>query len=289
MVIKLNNGIDMPALGLGVLGRDHPELVSSSVETAIKSGYRLIDTAAAYGNERQVGEGIRNSGIQRNELFVTTKLWLSDYGYESTQRACDVSLKKLGLEYIDLYLLHWPVPHDFYKTLDSYLAAEKLLKEGKVRAIGVCNFTELHLNTLVHNTSVIPSVNQIELHPRYVQKSAQLFHQKLGITTQAWSPIGGSVRRANETDPLTDPAIKAIAAKYNKTPSQVILRWHLDNGISAIPKSFTPNRIIENFDVFDFSLTPHERLLINSLDTGLRSGPNPEDVDISTFPITVDD
>jgi diketogulonate reductase-like aldo/keto reductase len=289
MNITLNNGIKLPALGLGVLGRDAPELVSDAVHTAIKSGYRLIDTAAAYGNERQVGDGLRRSGVQRSELFITTKLWLTNYGYESALKACDTSLRKLGLDYIDLYLLHWPMPSDFRATLESYRAAEKLLAEGKVRAIGVSNFSPANLDALMKNARIVPAVNQVELHPRFTQTELRAAHRRLGIVTQSWSPLGGSVRRASQPDPLEDPLVKQLAAKYRKKSSQIILRWHIEHGFSAIPKSFRAERIAENFDIFDFSLTREDIASIDAMDTGTRSGPNPQEVHAGTFPIRVDD
>jgi diketogulonate reductase-like aldo/keto reductase len=289
MNINLNNGIQLPAIGLGVLGRDEPQLVSSAVHTALRTGYKLIDTAASYGNERQVGEGIRQSGVRRSDIFITTKLWLTNYGYESALKACDVSLRKLGLEYVDLYLLHWPMPSNFKATVEAYRATEKLLADGKVRAIGVSNFSPAQLAMLMKSASVVPAVNQIELHPRFTQEKLRAAHAQLGVVTQSWSPLGGSIRRASKPDPLEDPAITVLSDKYHKTPAQIILRWHIDHGFSAIPKSFKAERIAENFDVFDFSLSPEDVRSIDAMDTGVRSGPNPEDVHRTTFPITIDD
>ena len=290
MNIKLNNGVEIPALGLGVLGRDAaPGVVANSVQAAVQDGYRLIDTAAAYGNEREVGEGVRRAGISRKEIFITTKLWLTDYGYESALKACDVSLRKLGIDYVDLYLLHWPMPSDFKATTESYRAAEKLLADGKARAIGVSNFSPAHLASLMQSATIVPAVNQIELHPRFSQKAHRAAHERLGIVTQSWSPLGGSVRRASQPDPLEDPTILALAAKYRKTPAQIILRWHLDHGFSAIPKSFRPERIAENLGALGFALSPADLVEIDGLDTGDRSGPNPDDVHATTFPISVGD
>jgi diketogulonate reductase-like aldo/keto reductase len=203
--ITLNNAVAMPALGLGVLNREQPELTQGAVETALAEGYRLIDTAAAYGNERQVCQAIANSGIDRSELFVTTKLWLTDYNYDSALRAFDASLRRLGLDRVDLYLLHWPVPSDFDATVAAYQAAEQLLAQGRVRAIGVSNFGSSDLKALLDRVEVVPAVNQIELHPFFTQAALREAHQRLGIATEAWSPLGGSVRRAKgaSEEPLT--------------------------------------------------------------------------------------
>jgi diketogulonate reductase-like aldo/keto reductase len=283
----------MPALGLGVLGRETPELVTDAVEAAIATGYRLIDTAASYGNEPQVGEGIRRSGIDRSEVFVTTKLWLSKYGYQSALRAFDVSLRRLGLDYVDLYLLHWPVPSDFEATIESYRAAETLLACGRVRAIGVSNFSPAHLMALMDRRQVTPAVNQVELHPLFQQRDLREAHARHGIVTQAWSPLGGSVRRfadpGKASDPLQHPTVLSLAEKYGRTPAQVVLRWHVEHGFSAIPKSFRPERIAENFDIFGFALAEEDIAAIDALDTGARSGPDPEAVHATTFPIKVED
>jgi diketogulonate reductase-like aldo/keto reductase len=291
--IALNNGVKMPALGLGVLGRENRELTGTAVEAAISVGYRLIDTAASYLNERHVGEALVRSGVDRSKMFVTTKLWLADYGYDRALRAFDASLRRLGLEYVDLYLLHWPMPSNFDATLESYRAAERILADGRARAIGVSNFSATHLQRLMDRAKVTPAVNQVELHPRFIQKDLREAHARLGVVTQAWSPLAGSIRRFADPnksgDPLQQPAISGLARKYSKTPAQVVLRWHLEHGFSAIPKSFNVKRIAENFDVFDFTLTTDEIALIDALDTGRRSGPDPEVVDATTFPITVED
>ena len=293
-LIALNNGIKMPALGLGVF-LSPPDQTAAAVETAINKGYRLIDTAAAYANERQVGEGIRRSGIERSEIFVTTKLWMSDYGYDGTLRAFDVSLRKLGVTYLDLYLLHWPVPTDFDATVASYQAAQKLLADGRVRAIGVSNFSSQHLENLMARTEVVPAVNQVELHPYFIQRDLREVHKRLGIATQAWSPIGGVYNRnpnaapSAAKSPLEHPTVVKLAAKYGKTPAQVVLRWHVDHGLSAIPKSVRPERITENIGIFDFSLTADEVAAIDALDTGVRAGSNPETVNAKTFPIKIAD
>lgn len=266
--ITLNNGIKMPALGLGVFLAP-PEQTADAVATAIARGYRLIDTAAAYNNERQVGEGVRRSGIARSEMFVTTKLWVADYGHESARRAFEASLRRLGLDYIDLYLLHWPVPTDFDATVASYQVAEKLLAEGRIRAIGVANFQPHHLEKLIGRTDVVPAVNQVELNPYFTEQAVREANERYDIVTQSWSPIG------------------ELASRYGKTPAQIILRWHLDHGFSAIPKSVTPSRIAENFDVFDFTLAPEEIGAIDALDTGKRAGSDPETFDRNSYPVTI--
>lgn len=290
--IKLNNGVEMPALGLGVFLASQ-EQTAGAVETAIATGYRLIDTAAAYNNERQVGEGIRRSGIDRSQIFVTTKLWVADYGYEPALRAFDASLRRLGVDYIDLYLLHWPVPTDFEQTVAAYKAAEKILADGRARAIGVSNFLPHHLESLLQQTQVVPAVNQVELHPYFIQQAVREANGRHGIVTQSWSPIGGIYDRtqsgSGKPGPLENPVIVELAAKRGKTPAQLIIRWHLDHGFSAIPKSVTPSRIAENFDVFDFELSPGEIAAIDALDTGVSSGADPERFDKNSYPTTVED
>jgi diketogulonate reductase-like aldo/keto reductase len=292
--ITLNNGVTMPALGLGTLNRRVPERTADAVECAIANGYRLIDTAASYANERQVGEGIVRSGIDRSELFVTTKLWISDYGDERALRACDTSLRRLGLDYVDMYLLHWPVPSDFAATVASYRAAEKLLAEGRVRAIGVCNHRAQHLESLLAHTDVVPAVNQVEIHPFFMQRELRDAHARHGIVTQSWSPLGGVNVYAPADphavrNPLEHPVIVALAAKYGKTPAQVVLRWHMQYGLSAIPKSILPERIVENIDIFDFALTTDDIAAIDAIETGVRGGPDPEIVDTKLFTWTIKD
>jgi diketogulonate reductase-like aldo/keto reductase len=289
-LVTLNNGVKMPALGLGVY-QSTPEQTAAAVESAVANGYRLIDTAAAYFNERQVGEGIRRTGIDRSELFVQTKLWISDYGYERALRAFDLSLRKLGLDYVDLYLLHWPVPLDFEATVASY---RKLLADGRVRAIGVCNFSPKHLDALIGSISIMPAVNQVELHPFFAQKELRKADAKLGIVTQAWSPIGGVKRywvqnSEKRQDPLAHPTVTGLAEKYEKTPAQVVLRWQIEIGNSAIPKSVRPERITENINIFDFKLTAEEIAAIDALDTGLRGGPDPDLVDTKMFPLKIEE
>jgi diketogulonate reductase-like aldo/keto reductase len=292
-ILTLNNGVAMPAVGLGVY-QSTPEQTVGAVESALAAGYRMIDTAAAYFNEREVGEGIRNSGVDRAELFVQTKLWISDYGSEQALRAFDVSLRKLGLDYVDLYLLHWPMPTEWERTVASYEAAETLLADGRVRAIGVCNFGPRHLDDLIARTAVVPAVNQVELHPFFTQRALREAHARLGVVTQAWSPLGGvTVYAAQDPSaakgPLTHPVVVALAEKYGKTPAQIVLRWHLAHGISVIPKSVRPTRIAENFDVFDFALTAAEVAAIDALDTGARGGPDPEIVDTQLFNLSIPD
>lgn len=287
--ITLNNGVKMPALGLGVY-QSKPEETTEAVKTALDTGYRLIDTAAAYFNEREVGEGIRQSDIERADIFIETKLWISDYGYDSALRAFDVSLKKLGIEQLDLWLLHQPLASEFDKTIQSYKAAEKLLSEGRVRAIGVSNLTPTELDRLITETDVVPAVNQIQVHPYYSQAEWRMANERYGILTQSWSPLGGSYTYNNaEKNPFIDNVITGIARKYYKTPAQVILRWHLDHGFSVIPKSVKPHRIAENFDVFDFKLTTEEIEAIDALETGVRGGPDPDSLDLATYGFKIPD
>jgi 2,5-diketo-D-gluconate reductase A len=256
------------------------------VEAAIATGYRHIDTAAAYANEREVGEAIRRSGVDRAEIFIETKVWISDYGYEQTLHAFDKSAGKLGVDQIDLFILHQALPSAFDRTLDAYRALEKLLADGKVRAIGVSNFMPEHLDRLLAATDVVPAVNQVELHPYFTQPAVQAADAEHGILTQAWSPIGGitSYRGAEGArSTFDDPTIAAIAEEHDKTPAQVMLRWHLQAGRPVIPKSTKPARIAENFDVFDFALTTEQCEALDGLDTGVRGGPEPDAVTLEAF------
>jgi len=292
-LLVLNNGVKMPALGLGVFLAPADQ-AAGAVSTAIQNGYRLIDTASAYLNERAVGEGVRNSGVPRDDLFITTKLWPGQYGYDEAMRGFDGSLSRLGLDYINLYLLHWPVPTNFAATVQAYKAIDKLRADGRIRAIGVCNFLPQHLQKLHEETGLVPALNQIELNPFYTQPETRAAHAERGIVTQAWAPIGGTYLRnknavTNGADtPLTHPLITGLADTYGKTPAQVIIRWHLDHGFSAIPKSVHTERIVENFDVFDFALTAEEIARIDALDTGVRAGGNPETFTADSYPTDVD-
>lgn len=271
--ITLHNGVEIPSVGLGVF-QTPPDVTTLAVAEALRLGYRHIDTAAAYGNEAQVGEAIRDSGLARDEVFVETKVWISDYGYDFTLHAFDKSAAKLGLDHVDLLILHQPLPSEFDLTLDAYRALEQLLADGKVRAIGVSNFLPEHLEQLLAKTTVVPAVNQIELHPYFQQRDMQALHAEHGILTQAWSPIGGITTYVpGQKSALEDPTLQAIAAEHGKTPAQVMIRWHVQEGRSAIPKSTKANRIAENFDVFDFELTTDQLAAINDLDTGVRGGP----------------
>jgi diketogulonate reductase-like aldo/keto reductase len=279
MDTTLNNGVVMPALGLGVF-QSPPEETTAAVEAALATGYRHIDTAAAYGNEREVGAGIRRAGLDRSDVFIETKVWVSDYGYDETLHAWEKAVGKLGVDYLDLLILHQPVPSRFEKTIAAYKALETLLSDGRVRAIGVSNFMPHHLTQLVAETDVVPAVNQVELHSYFSQPDVQAANAEHGILTQAWSPIGGITFYPgwgeDRKNVMEDPTIAAIGAAHGKTPAQVMLRWHLQQGRSAIPKSTNPGRIAENFGVFDFELSMGELAAIDALDTGMRNGPDPD-------------
>ncbi|HEY4199190.1 MAG TPA: aldo/keto reductase [Devosiaceae bacterium] len=282
--IALNNGVAMPALGFGVF-QTPPAETTAAVEAALQVGYRHIDTAAAYGNERGVGEALRRSGLDRHEVFVETKIWINDYGFDETLHGFDKSAGKLGLDTIDLLILHQALPSAFDRTIGAYRALEKLLADGKVRAIGVSNFMVEHLDSLLAATDIVPAVNQIEVHPYFQQKALQALHARHKIVTQAWAPIGGITfyRPGFAKSTLDDPAILGIAGTHGKSAAQVMLRWGLQQGRSVIPKSVRPARIAENFDVFDFTLTAGEMAAIDALDTGKRGGPEPENVTLETF------
>lgn len=283
----LNNGITMPMLGLGVF-QAPPDVTAAAVEEALRVGYRLIDTAASYGNEREVGEGIRRSGLARDDLFIETKVWISDYGYDATLHAFDKSAGKLGVDQLDLLLLHQPLTSRFDLTLGAYKALEKLLADGKVRAIGVSNFMPDVLRRLLAETLVVPAVNQIEVHPCFQQKELQRLHAEFGILTQAWSPIGGITSyRGGGKGTFDDPILQQIASEHGKSPAQVMLRWHLQESRAVIPKSIKPARIAENFDVFDFELTEQQLVTIDSLDTGIRGGPEPDSITLENYSIAI--
>ncbi len=263
----LNDGNRMPQLGLGVWRASNEE-ARMAVREALSCGYRSVDTAKIYRNEEGVGEGFRDSGLKRGEVFITTKVWNDDQGFEEAQRALDQSLKRLKLDYVDLLLIHWPAPQrDRY--VDTWRALIKLKEQGLTHSIGVSNFSAAHLDRIITETGVKPVLNQIELHPYLQQRSLRAVHDRLDIRTEAWSPLAqGKV--------IDDPLIGKIAAKHGKTPVQAVIRWHLDNGIIVIPKSVTPSRIQSNFDVFDFTLDADDMAAFASLDRDGRLGPNPE-------------
>jgi diketogulonate reductase-like aldo/keto reductase len=285
--ITLNNGVELPALGLGVFQSPPAETVTA-VEAALTAGYRLIDTAAAYFNEREVGKGLRRSGIPRDEVFIETKVWISDYGYDATLHAFDKSARKLGVDQLDLLLLHQPLSSAFDRTLAAYRALETLLADGKVRAIGVSNFMPQHLDRLLAAASVVPAMNQVEVHPYFQQTALQRVHAAHGIATQAWSPIGGVVAYGGrEKTTFDDPTLLEIARQCGKSAAQVMLRWHLQKGRSAIPKSVKPERIAANFDVFDFELTGEQVAAIDALDTGVRGGPDPDSITLDNYGVPI--
>lgn len=268
---KMNNGYEIPTVGFGVW-KVLDEEAPTTVQQAIETGYRLIDTAKIYGNETGVGKAIQNSNIAREDLFITTKLWNSDQGYESTLRAFDESLEKLQLEYVDLYLIHWPTPmYDNY--VESYKALEEIYKSGRAKAIGVCNFDIEHLERIMDECEIMPAVNQVECHPYLQQKELRAFCEKNGIEVQAYSPL------MNGKTVLQDPVIQEIATQYGKTPAQIILRWHLQNDILIIPKTVTPSRMKENLDLFSFELSETDLDKINELDRNERVNAVPSEMD----------
>ncbi|AFP38815.1 Aldo/keto reductase [Mycolicibacterium smegmatis MC2 155] len=264
--ITLNDGNSIPQVGLGVW-QTPAEDTERAVAAALQAGYRHIDTAAAYRNETETGRAIANSGVPREDIFLVTKLWNSDQGYDATLAAFDASVQRLGVDYLDLYLIHWPVPEN-NKFVDTFKAFAHLRDQGRIRSIGVSNFEPEHLTTLIEETGIVPAVNQIELHPLLPQQELRDVHAKLGIATEAWSPLGqGSL--------LADPVITGIAEQHGKTPAQVLIRWHIQLGNIVIPKSVNPERIASNFDVFDFELSGQDITSIASLETGKRLGPDP--------------
>ncbi len=266
--ITLNDGKTIPQVGLGVWQTPNED-AAPAVKAALEAGYRHIDTAAVYENEEGVGEGIRGSGIPRREVFVTTKLWNNDQGYDQALKAFDASLKRLGTDYVDLYLIHWPSAHRGL-FVETWKALVKLREEGRAKSIGVSNFYPDHIDRIVAETGVVPAINQIELHPDFQQRESRAFHEKHQIATQSWSPLG-------QGKLLNHPEIGKIAERLGRTPAQVIIRWHIDTGLVVIPKSVTPSRIVENFKVFDFKLAAEDLDVIGKLDnTDARIGPDPK-------------
>lgn len=266
--VTLSDGVEIPQLGFGVF-QVPPDDTAEVATRAFQAGYRHIDTASAYQNEAEVGQAFKASGLDRDDVFITTKCFNNDHGFEQAKKAFRTSLDRLELEYLDLYLIHWPVPaHDKY--VDTWKAFIDLQSDGLVRSIGVSNFQPTHLRRLVHDTGVTPSVNQVELHPRFQQAGLRREHEELGVVTEAWSPLAqGAV--------LDDPVIERLAEAHGKTPGQVVIRWHLQLGNVVIPKSVTPERIEENFDVFGFHLSNDEMAEIEQLDAGDRIGPDPDE------------
>lgn len=266
--VMLNNGVPMPGLGLGVFKIGDGTPVKNAVKSALRHGYRSIDTAAVYGNETGVGEAIRESGIDRKELFVTSKLWNADQGYDTTLRAFEASLRNLGTDYLDLYLIHWPVAGKF---IDTWRAMTELYRGGRVRAIGVSNFHVDHLKKLLASSEVVPAVDQVELHPLLNQQEIRDFCKLNNIVVEAWSPL----MKGN----LDMPVLHKLAEKHKKSAAQIVLRWHLQHDIVVIPKSVHDHRIRENADVFDFTLDADEVALIDALNAGKRFGPDPDNFD----------
>ncbi len=266
--VELSNGVKMPYLGLGVWQSKNGEEVINAVKAALNHGYRHIDTAAIYQNEVGVGQAIKESEVDREEVFVTSKVWNSDQGYDQTLKAFDITMKKLDMDYLDLYLIHWPKPH----SSETWRALEKLYAEGRIKAIGVSNFLQHHLEDLLKTVNVKPMVNQLEFHPRLVQQSLLNYCEKEGIQYEAWSPLmQGKI--------FEMPEMKSLADKYNKTIAQVVLRWDLQKGVVTIPKSVKESRIIENADIFDFELSDEDIATIDQLDRHERVGPDPDNFD----------
>ncbi|CAA7197097.1 aldo/keto reductase [Chryseobacterium potabilaquae] len=267
-VITLNNGITIPALGFGVWQVEDLKECENAVTKAIEVGYRMIDTASIYLNETAVGNAVNNSGVGRDSLFITSKLWVQDHGYEKAKSAFQRTLDRLQMDYLDMYLIHWP----FGDFLGGWKALEELYHEGRIKVIGVCNFTVEKMEELKANSNIIPVINQIELHPLFQQKELQVYNKKNNIITQPWSPLGNG-----NAGLLDHEKLRTIAVKYHKTVAQVILRWHLQEGFCVIPKSVTPSRIEENFNVFDFELTESEMNVVRSLNTENRLFFDPKD------------
>ena len=268
--VTLNNGVKMPQFGLGVFKVDNAADIKNSIKWALADGYRLIDTAMIYQNEQWVGEAIRESGVPREDLFITSKLWNSDRGYEGTKAAFEASLQRLGLDYLDLYLIHWPA--DGY--VESWRAMTDLYHEGKIRAIGVSNFEPHHIDDLLAHSDVVPVVDQIETHPLFQQKELHRYLANHQIVHEAWGPLG-----QGKSNILVDTVLTKIAAKYNKTTAQVVLRWHIDRGVIVIPKSIHEQRLAENANIFDFALTDEEMQAIAGLDQNKRLSHDPDDTE----------
>ncbi|NDW18897.1 aldo/keto reductase [Dysgonomonas sp. 216] len=265
---KLNNGTLMPYIGLGVFRMEDNDESQKAIETALSVGYRHIDTAAVYGNEDIVGKAIKNSGIARKDIFITTKVWNEDMRSGKVKEAFESSLKKLETDYVDLYLIHWPVKEKF---VDTWLEMEKIYKKGKAKAIGVSNFKEHHLDELIKSASIIPAVNQIELHPYLIQQSVLDYCKRAGIHVEAWSPFA-----AQKTNLFSEKILLDLADKYNKTPAQIILRWNYQRDVIVIPKSSNEDRLKQNLDFFDFKLSDNEIIMINSLNKDKRVGSDPD-------------
>ncbi|MDO5287647.1 MAG: aldo/keto reductase [Actinomycetia bacterium] len=290
-VLTLSNGVRLPAIGL-VVFQSSPQDTVSAVRAALDAGYRHIDTAAAYGNERQVGQALRESGLPREEVVVETKVWASDYGHDETLHAFEKATGKLGLDTVDILILHQPIPLHFERTIAAYQALERLYADGKVRAIGVSNFSETHLTRLMEATEVVPALNQVELHPYFTQVGLRRFHEEHSILTQAWSPVGGITFYPGWGDEncrsvMDDPVLQAIASQTGTSAAQMVLRWHLQQGRSAIPKSVNPQRIAASIDILDFELSAEQVGQIDALDLGVRSGPDPQSTDPDTMDFTI--
>jgi 2,5-diketo-D-gluconate reductase A len=264
--ITLNDGHAIPAVGLGVF-QVSPAETERAVSTALRVGYRHIDTAAAYRNERETGRALADSDVPRDQLYVVTKLWNPEQGYDSTLVAFDASMDQLGLDYLDLYLIHWPMPA-LGKFVETFKAFAHLRDQGRIRSIGVSNFEPEHLMVLIDATGIVPAVNQVELHPRFPQTELRKVHAQSGIATEAWAPLAQGAL-------LTNPTVTAVAEESERTPAQVLIRWHIQLGNIVIPKSVNPARIASNFDVFDFELSANQMATISSLDDGTRLGPDP--------------
>jgi 2,5-diketo-D-gluconate reductase A len=268
--VTLNDGNSIPALGFGVY-KISPADTEQSVTTALAAGYRHIDTAALYGNEREVGRAVAASGLPRDDVYVVTKVWNADQGYDSTLAAFEKSMGRLGLDVLDLYLIHWPLPARG-KFVDTFRALAHLRDQGRIRSIGVSNFAPEHLKMLIDGAGIVPVVNQVELHPRFSQAELREVHSRLGIATEAWAPLGrGSL--------LSHPTVTEVAQRCGKTPAQVLIRWHIQLGNIVIPKSVNPERIVSNVEVFDFELGTAQMAAISSLDDGARLGPDPRTFD----------